>query len=96
MVSKRNVGGWDRKIRLLIGVVCLGLYFLKLVPNPVNYLFLLVSFIGFFTGILSSCALYDLFNFKTNKKITDIPVQEAVKVGAGLLILYVLVYLIYP
>jgi hypothetical protein len=58
-----NVGKSDRILRLVLGVLLLGLFFLD---GNIKYL----GFIGgilIFTSIIRFCPLYTIFGFKTCK-----------------------------
>ncbi len=61
----RNVGTIDRIIRLVLGVMLLGLY--GALEPPLRYL-TLVGLIPLGTAILGSCPLYTLFGISTRRK----------------------------
>ena len=58
----RNLGMLDRVIRLVIGVMILGLY--GALEPPLRYL-TLVGLIPLGTGLLGSCPIYTLFGWST-------------------------------
>ena len=61
---ERNVGKWDRIIRIVVGVAILvsGAMYLR---APLMYLAMLVSIIFMFTGVAGTCALYSLIGLNT-------------------------------
>jgi hypothetical protein len=61
----RNVGTIDRIIRLVLGVMLLGLY--GALEPPLRYL-TLVGLIPLGTALLGSCPLYTLFGISTRRK----------------------------
>jgi len=61
----RNVGTIDRIIRLVLGVVLLGLY--GALEPPLRYL-TLVGLIPLGTALLGNCPLYTLFGISTRRK----------------------------
>ncbi len=62
---QRNVGTLDRAIRLVIGVVILGLY--GALQPPLRYLTLL-GLIPLGTALTGNCLLYNLFGISTAPK----------------------------
>ncbi len=60
----RNMSTVDRAIRILIGVVILGLY--GALDPPLRYLTLL-GLIPLGTGLLGNCPLYNLLGISTRK-----------------------------
>ncbi len=67
LFTEKNVGGLDRAVRLVIGVGLLYVFFQNYVTGWMNYVVLLISLVGLYTGIMSHCTIYTLFGFKTNK-----------------------------
>ncbi|MGJ7921922.1 YgaP family membrane protein [Neobacillus sp. LXY-4] len=61
---KANIGGTDRVIRLILGVLLLGLF---LLDGNVKY-FGLVGIVLIFTATIRFCPLYPIFKINTNKK----------------------------
>jgi len=59
---KRNVGAADRAVRLIVGVLILGLY--GALSGPWKYLTLL-GLIPVGTALTGNCPLYTLFGFST-------------------------------
>ncbi len=61
---KANVGGADRIIRLILGVLLLGLFLLE---GNVKY-FGILGIVFILTAIIRFCPFYPLFKINTNKK----------------------------
>lgn len=61
---KANVGGTDRLIRLILGVLLLGLFLLE---GNVKY-FGILGIVFILTAIIRFCPFYPLFKINTNKK----------------------------
>ena len=64
---QKNVGKEDRIIRIILGLGAVVGSYLYLVP-PVQYVGYLIAAILLFTGLMSTCMLYELFGINTNKK----------------------------
>ena len=61
----RNIGRLDRLIRLVIGILLLGLY--GALEPPLRYV-TLIGLIPLGTGILGSCPLYSLLGISTRRR----------------------------
>jgi DUF2892 family protein len=59
-----NVGGIDRAIRIVIGVVILSLFFL--LEGPKHWL-ALVGLVPLTTGLISRCPAYRVFGIRTRQ-----------------------------
>jgi Protein of unknown function (DUF2892) len=57
-----NVGGIDRALRIVVGIVLIALYFV--LQGPVRYVGLL-GLVALFTGLVSFCPLYSLLGINT-------------------------------
>ena len=57
-----NVGGIDRTLRIVVGIVLITLYFV--LQGPVRYVGLL-GLVALFTGLVSFCPLYMLLGINT-------------------------------
>ncbi len=57
-----NVGGIDRTLRIVVGIVLIALYFV--LQGPVRYVGLL-GLVALFTGLISFCPLYSLLGINT-------------------------------
>ena len=57
-----NVGGMDRTLRIVVGIVLIAMYFL--LEGPARYLGL-VGLVALFTGLFSFCPLYSVLGINT-------------------------------
>ena len=67
---KKNVGGMDRNLRLIVGAVLVGIYLLARfgVLDATGWMgspWLLIGIIPLATGLMSSCPLYTILGLKT-------------------------------
>ena len=62
---KQNVGGIDRGLRVLVGLVLLALFFLY--PDASWRYWALIGIIPLLTGLFGTCALYSLIGMTTKK-----------------------------
>jgi hypothetical protein len=60
---KKNIGTIDRALRLILGVVMLGSYFMY--PEMGFRSLLLIGIIPLVTALMSSCPIYSLFGLST-------------------------------
>jgi len=73
-VFRRNVGGLDRAVRLVLGVILLpvGLFLLGELQGHLIGLFIAaIGFIGLATGASGFCLLYILLGISTVKRKQD-------------------------
>lgn len=64
---KRNMGNFDRSIRLVIAIFLMVIYFLGIVDGFPGFLGLVIALILGFTSLISFCPLYRLFGLNTGK-----------------------------
>ena len=64
---KKNMGGADRIIRLVIAAVIGYLYYNGTVQGTLGYILLAVAAIFVLTALISSCPLYSIFGINTCK-----------------------------
>lgn len=62
---KTNVGGLDRALRIIVGIVLLAGFFL--LPDASYRWFLLIGIVPLLTGLMSSCPLYSILGVSTCK-----------------------------
>ena len=62
-----NQAGWDRIVRVIIGIVLLVLTFTGTVSGAFGTILMIVGFIALLTGIIGVCPAYMLFKVRTNK-----------------------------
>lgn len=60
---KNNVGGLDRTVRVIAGLVLLALFFIY--PDASWRYFALIGIIPLFTGLFGTCPLYSIFGLST-------------------------------
>lgn len=60
---KKNVGGIDRLLRIVVGVAVLALFFVY--PDAPWRYWTLVGIVPLATGLFSTCPAYSLFGFNT-------------------------------
>jgi len=64
---KTNESGLDRTLRIILGIVLLGLYLLGYVSGVLGIVLVILGAIALITGIVGFCPLYKLFKFSTKK-----------------------------
>jgi hypothetical protein len=64
---KTNESGLDRIIRVVVGIVLLGLYFMGIVTGGLGVVFIIVGAIALITGVVGFCPLYALLKLSTKK-----------------------------
>jgi Inner membrane protein YgaP-like, transmembrane domain len=64
---KKNMGGLDRIIRLVIAAVIGYLYYNGTIEGTLGYVLLAVAAIFILTSLISSCPLYSLVGLNTCK-----------------------------
>ena len=62
-----NEAGWDRIIRVILGVVLLTLAFSNIVTGGLGVVFIIFGIIALVTGLSGICPLYMLLKFRTKK-----------------------------
>ena len=62
-----NEAGWDRIIRVILGVVLLILAFSNIVTGGLGVVFIVFGIIALVTGLSGICPLYMLLKFRTKK-----------------------------
>jgi hypothetical protein len=61
---EKNVGNWDRAVRVVLGLALLYYSFTSLVP-PWIYVGIIVAAISLFTGLMGTCTLYSFLGMNT-------------------------------
>jgi hypothetical protein len=64
---KKNMGGADRMIRIILALVVGALYYFKVVEGTLAIVLLAVAVIFLFTSFLNFCPLYSIFGINTCK-----------------------------
>ncbi|MDT8899219.1 MAG: YgaP family membrane protein [Thermanaerothrix sp.] len=62
-----NEAGWDRVVRIVLGLVLLVLGWGGFVSGGWGVAFKILGFVPLLTGLLGWCPLYALFKIRTNK-----------------------------
>ncbi len=62
-----NEAGWDRIVRVIVGLVLMVLTFTGTVSGALGTILMIVGIIVLLTGIIGVCPAYMLFKFRTNK-----------------------------
>lgn len=66
-MSYVNEAGWDRILRVILGLVLLGLALTQVVTGAVYIAFIALGAILLLTGLAGFCPLYALLKIRTNK-----------------------------
>jgi hypothetical protein len=62
-----NEAGWDRILRVVLGVILLILAFSNIVSGGLGTLFIIVGIVALLTGLSGICPAYMLLKFRTKK-----------------------------
>lgn len=65
---KRNESGLDRIIRVVVGLVMIGLFAGQVVTGGLGWVVLFIGAVLLGTGIIGFCPLYVALGLNTNKK----------------------------
>lgn len=65
---KKNMGGLDRIVRIVIAIVVGVLYQQGVVEGTLAYVLLAVAGVFLLTSLINFCPLYSLVGLKTNKE----------------------------
>lgn len=65
---KKNMGGLDRIIRLIVAVIIVILYFTKVIQGTTSIVLGIIAFIFALTSFINFCPLYSIFKINTYKK----------------------------
>jgi hypothetical protein len=64
-IGEKNVGIIDRVVRIVLGIVLIGVFALNMVAAPWSYLVVIIGLIALATGVFGTCALYSLIGMNT-------------------------------
>jgi hydrogenase/urease accessory protein HupE len=67
-IGEKNVGMIDRVVRIILGIVLIGVFVLNMVAAPWSYLVALIGLIALVTGAIGTCPLYSLIGLNTLEK----------------------------
>jgi hypothetical protein len=62
-----NEAGWDRIVRVILGIVLLYLGWAGVVSGGWGVFLKVIGFVPLLTGLIGWCPLYSLLKFRTNK-----------------------------
>jgi len=65
---KKNMGSYDKLIRLVVAIVLIILYYRGAFSSTLGIVVLVVAFVLTLTSLMSFCPLYTLFGLNTCKK----------------------------
>jgi len=65
---KKNMGGADRIIRIIVALAIGALYYFKVIDGTLAYVLLALAGIFLLTSFINFCPLYTLFGLNTGKK----------------------------
>lgn len=66
-MSYINEAGWDRIVRVVLGIALLYLGWAGVVTGGLGVFLKVIGFVPLITGLVGWCPLYSLFKFRTNK-----------------------------
>jgi len=58
----------DRVVRIVLGIVLIGVFALNMIAAPWSYLVALIGLIALVTGAVGTCGLYSLIGMNTLEK----------------------------
>lgn len=79
MTSIVNEAGWDRALRVVLGVVLLYLGWAGVVGGTLGLVFKIFGFVPLFTGIVGWCAVYALLGISTCPRAPGAPSAGAAR-----------------
>lgn len=65
---KKNMGGLDKSLRVIIALVIALLYFNEIISGTLGIVLLVLAIVFVITSLVSFCPLYVLFKFNTCKR----------------------------
>ena len=65
---KKNMGTFDKSIRLLIAIILVVLYFTNVISGTLGIIALIIAGVFILTSLLSFCPLYTVLGFNTCEK----------------------------
>jgi hypothetical protein len=66
-IFKINEAGWDRAVRVVLGIALLALGLGGVIPGTLGIVVGVIGLIPLLTGLIGWCPLYTLFKFSTKK-----------------------------
>jgi hypothetical protein len=68
MIMKKNMGGIDKLVRIIVALIFVLLYFKGIVTGVLGIVLLVLAAVFVITSLVSFCPLYLPFGIKTTKK----------------------------
>ncbi|MDD5185786.1 MAG: DUF2892 domain-containing protein [Paludibacter sp.] len=65
---KKNMGSYDKLIRLVLAIVLIVLYYTGVITGTLGIIGLVLALVFTVTSLISFCPLYTLFGLSTDKK----------------------------
>ena len=65
---KRNMGSYDKSVRLGIAIVLIILYYKQVLSGTLGIITLVIALLLTLTSLIGVCPFYALLGFKTSKK----------------------------
>lgn len=65
---KKNMGGLDRGIRIVVALIIAALYYYKVIDGTLGIVLLALAGIFLITSFINFCPLYTFFGLNTHKK----------------------------
>ncbi len=69
-IITNNIAGWERVVRVLLGIGLLYLGWAGVVTGGLGEVFKVLGFLPLLTGLIGWCPLYSLIGFSTNRKLS--------------------------
>lgn len=68
-IITNNIAGWERTVRVLLGIVLLYLGWAGVVTGGLGEVLKVLGFLPLLTGLIGWCPLYSLIGFSTNRRL---------------------------
>lgn len=67
-IGEKNVGMIDRIVRIILGVILIGVFAMNYIATPWSYLVALIGVVMLVTGVVGTCGLYSVLGMSTLEK----------------------------
>ncbi len=68
---EKNLGTLDKTLRITLSIITVILYCVGVIDGALGYILMVIAILGLFTGFISFCPLYSLFDISTCNKKTE-------------------------
>lgn len=65
---KKNMGGADRMIRIIIAIVVAVLYYMEIISGTLGTVLIIAAAVFLLTSLINFCPLYTVLGINTGKK----------------------------